>query len=139
MRLKIYFFALIGIAFISSCKKADLGSLKTPSKTALSATDSADVYAVGYTYASTKFIQVAAYWKNGVIHKISDSTGNAYLEAVAAHDTDVIMAGTQEHPDNSAYTAFYYRNGQKVVLSDNAFVGMTQCIALSKCGCETYI
>lgn len=133
MKSKLYLLAAaIGMIASSSCKKLDSKPITQPKKM------DTDVYAVGYTYTSNGYTQIASYWKNGILNKVSDSTGNAYLKAIAAHDTDVVMDGTQEHA-NFTQTAFYYRNGQTMVLSDNAFVGGGQSVAFSPCGCDVYI
>ncbi|MFI5160284.1 MAG: hypothetical protein ACHQHN_03360 [Sphingobacteriales bacterium] len=135
-------FYLMGIAIsvitISSCKKFDGGSLVKPSLANSSGADT-DVYAAGYINAANGPYTVPTYWKNGVIHKLADSSNGAMARCVAVRDSDVLIAVTTEHLDNSAYTAVYYWDGHRGVLADKAFVGGSHCATFSACGCDYYI
>jgi hypothetical protein len=127
------------IITISSCKKLEpLSASNKPLVPHVVSSDT-DVYVAGYVYASNNTWTVPAYWKNGVLHKMADSSNGAGAESVVVHDTDVLVAATIEHQDNSAFTAVYYRNGQRVELADKAFVGMSHCAIFTDCGCDFYI
>jgi hypothetical protein len=139
MNLKFYFFlVVIGMIAISSCKKLEPLSL-TSKPVTLSGTIDTDVYVAGVVYAADGTTQIASFWKNGKLHKLSDSTSNASAQSVAVHDTDVLISGTIDHVKTNSYTAVYYRNGKTVVLADNASVGMAQSMFITGCGCDFYV
>ena len=140
MKAKLYFSVIaIGIIAISSCKKLEPLNANNKPVIPHGLSPDTDVYAAGYVYASNNIWTVPTYWKNGVIHKLADSADGAAAESVALHDTDVLIAVTTEHLDNSAFTAFYYRNGHKGLLADKAFVGGNHCATFSSCGCDFYV
>ncbi len=140
MRSNLYFSVIvIGIIAVSSCKKLDSGSSVKPSTLTHSSVPDTDVYVSGYVIGPSGRGQIAAYWKNSMLTKLPDSANNAAAESIAVHDSDVLIAATIEHQDNSAYTAVYYRNGHRNVLADKAFVGMSHCAVFSACGCDFYI
>lgn len=140
MKSKIYLLLVaIGIITTNSCKKLEPLNANDKVVTPLGSLPDTDVYAGGYVYATNNIWTVPTYWKNGTIHKLADSSNGAVAASIAVHDTDVVIAVTTEHQDNSAYTAVFYRNGHRFVLADKAFVGMSHCATFSQCGCDFYI
>jgi hypothetical protein len=59
-----------------------------------------------------------------------------WASAIAVKDTDVYVSGTITNPDGSN-SAAYWKNGQMVVLDNNA--QPSRGIAISPCGCDLYI
>jgi len=138
MKTKLYLSVLaICIIAISSCKKFDGGNTVVPSTLSHSGTSGPDVYVAGYYYAKNGKT-VAVYWKNGLLHKLSDSTLNAAGEAIALHDTDVYVSGTQTEA-NGSLTAVYWINGHKVILDHNAGAAAGEGIVVTECGCDVYV
>jgi len=140
MKSKIYLLiAAAGIVAASSCKKFDTTSLGNKSINSLNAKADTDVYVVGEAAPQNWPGGYAAYWKNGVRTALTDTTsglvGSASAAGIAIHDTDVYITGMTFTSGKT--TAVYWRNGQKIVLADNASVGGN--IAISSCGCDVYI
>ncbi len=110
MRFKLYVFLfLMTIIAINSCKKNN-----PPSPSPKPEIDNADVYVAG-NIISTNGKSIAAYWKNGVIVKLTDSTSNSFGKAILVNGGDVYVAG-YEMIGNSPF-AVYWKNGVKNVLS----------------------
>ena len=129
MKSKLYLLAVaIGMIALSSCKKFDNKPITKPKKI------DTDVYVSGILFTKNGN-SVAAYWKNGIIHKLTDSSTNDWATAIAVKDSDVYVTGTITNPDGSN-SAAYWKNGQMVVLDNNA---QPTRIALSPCGCDFYI
>lgn len=101
--MKTRYAVIIAIAiFFIACKKG--GQSIFPSK-------NADVYIAGSVKAQNGNY-VAAYWKNGVITKLTDSLSDAFANNIAVNGTDVYVTGSV---DNKGAT--YWKNGSPVVLS----------------------
>jgi len=143
MDLKKIPLILIGIIFISSCKKdahtpAPIAAKFDQLTLSRSHRDTAaDVYVAGLYYSLTGKT-VAVYWRNGVIHRLTDSTTNVVGEAIAVYGNDVYVSGSVTNADNSN-TAVYWRNGVMHTLQHNALAANGQGIAISENGHDIYI
>jgi len=140
MKADLYLSAIvIGMIALSSCKKAELDSASSklgPQSLLSSKKDtSADVYVAGFVNSTSIPLTVAAYWKNGILHKLCDSSVDSRATSIAVQDSDVLIATTNVH--NNDFVAGYYRNGNRVVLADKAFTGLSHCAVFS--GSDFYI
>jgi uncharacterized membrane protein len=84
-----------------------------------------DVYVAGYVRAQNGHY-VAAYWKNGVITKLSDSTLMSEASAIIVKDSDVYVAGISSSPTQGNTTVTYWKNGVATRLPIAADLGMSQ-------------
>lgn len=78
------------------------------------AINGSDVYAAGFITGANNSA-VAAYWKNGVVTKLSLVTVNANAMAIAVNGTDVYVAGYILDPNNNP-TATLWKNGVATTL-----------------------
>lgn len=115
MRLKIHpVLLLIAVSAIMSCKKSNNPSPTPPAPTVKMDTD---VYVVGNT-GTKSGKQVAAYWKNGVVTKLADSTHISLGYGIAIDGNDIYVSGTTLD-DNYNSTAVYWKNGVIHTLSQS--------------------
>jgi glutamate synthase domain-containing protein 3 len=118
--MKAKYSIIIAIAIFSiACKKSDQS---------ISPSQNADVYIAGSVKAQNGYY-VAAYWKNGVITKLTDSLSDAFGNNIAVSGTDVYVTGSI---DNKGAT--YWKNGKSVTLSSS---GKTFAIAVA--GNDVYV
>lgn len=112
MKFKIYsILFLIAVFAITSCKK----SATTNPTPIISAKMDTDIYVVGNT-GTKNGKQVAAYWKNGIITKLGDSTQVSDGYAIAIDGNDIYVAGILVD-DSYNLTAVYWKNGIMHTLS----------------------
>ena len=78
------------------------------------AINGSDIYATGFITGANNSA-VAAYWKNGVVTKLSSATVNANAMAIAVNGTDVYVAGYILDPNNNP-TATLWKNGVATTL-----------------------
>jgi hypothetical protein len=107
---KLIFLAFIATFALSSCSKKS-----TPNPT----TKAPVVYVIGNIRALAGY-SVAAYWKNGVLIALTDTTNEfmtSYVTGIAVKDTDVYMSGTI----NSQ--AVYWKNGKVVNVGGPGSIG----------------
>src|SRR5579862_3184406 len=120
MKFKTYSFLLIAFLAITACKKS---STPTPPK-------NIDVYVAGNIYPVSGIYpgSIAAYWKNGLITKLTDSSSNADAEAIVVSNGDVYVAGyTTALSGNERAT--YWKNGKEIHLSDGTTFAVASSIA----------
>ena len=72
-----------------------------------------DVYVAGWE--SNEGRTIAKYWKNGVGVSLTDTTINSFASSIAVVGNDVYISGAEY---NDISSAVYWKNGQKVVLSN---------------------
>ncbi len=111
MNFKYPYLFLALIAFsLTACKKlSDSGKnlVKAP----------INVYVAGKVLAQNGNI-VAAYWKNGVLTKVQDTSYNSAAESITVVGSDVYMVGY--YLDAGVNKPIYWKNGRPVILaSDN--------------------
>jgi hypothetical protein len=130
MKTKYCYIAIIMLFTITACKKSQnpdpTGSTGTTGTTGTTGSTGAtgstgstgttgttstgpDVYASGYIKAVNGY-NVAAYWKNGVIQKLSDSTSNCWAYGMAVSNGDIYIAGILQ-TNSSSYNVVYWKNG----------------------------
>jgi len=107
IRMKFKIYLILFLIAVSACKK---GNSLTPKPE----TNLADVYAAGNIVA-TNGKSVAAYWKNGVVTKLTDSSSHAFAKSILVNGSDVYVAGYEMV--NNIQNATYWKNGVKNVLS----------------------
>jgi hypothetical protein len=120
-----YWLILVALFAITSCKKSDPATptdnpVVTGTVGATGTTGSAgpDVYVSGGIRAANGFI-VAAYWKNGVLHKLTDSTTNCYAYGIAVAGNDVYIQGQLGGLYGElGKTIVYWKNGVMVKVGD---------------------
>jgi hypothetical protein len=111
------------ILFFNSCKKSG-GDSSGPT-----------VYAAGY-WGNTRY-SVAAYWVNGRLVSLTDTTQYGIAVAICASGNDVYAAGTVGALANtSSNVATYWKNGQAVQLGAPG-VSSAQAIAVE--GADVYV
>ncbi len=111
MKTKLLPLILAGLMFcIVACKKAGLSTANNAS-----ANKSVDVYVAGFVDGQNN---KAAYWKNGVITKLTDSPSFAIARGVAVQGGDVYVAGTVTSFALSTNNAVYWKNGVANTLAD---------------------
>lgn len=114
-----FFAALFAVA---SCKKSN-----TPNPTpGLPQKKDTDVYVVGDIVAKNGK-QIAVYWKNGVLVKLTDSSQNSFALAIAISGNDVYISGSLGAP-------VYWKNG---VVNGLPAGASTKSIAVS--GTDIYL
>ena len=122
MKAKSSFYLLFIILFpILSCKKDKSPGPKTEGQV--------DVYLAGYVQAKNGRY-VAAYWKNGVITKLTDSVSDSFGNNIVVNGTDVYVTGSVDTKG-----ATYWKNGKPVILTTTS--GITNAIAIS--GSDVYV
>src|SRR5690606_8037664 len=72
-----------------------------------------DVHVAGYTTESASSLDVATYWKNGVITKLTGGSRHAYALDVAVNAGDVYIVGYENNSQN-ILVATYWKNGTAV-------------------------
>lgn len=122
MNLKRCLFLLIITALtISACKKAAV----TPGNPIIPIPPTAkmdtDVYVVG-DIATKNGKQIAVYWKNGVLTKLTDSLQSSFGYAIAINGNDIYVSGTVDD-ENYKTTAVYWKNGVMNMLSASLLDG----------------
>jgi hypothetical protein len=138
MKIKNYCYVFIITLFtITACKKTDTstpagtngptgttgatgttGSTGSTGVTGSTGTTSngPDVYVSGYIKAVNGY-NVAVYWKNGVIKKLTDSTSNCQAYGITVSNGDVYVVGilqtipNSNDPSSSTYNVAYWKNG----------------------------
>ncbi len=113
MRLKIYpVLLLIAVSAITSCKK---GNSPKPTSPVTTVKMDTDIYVVGSTGTKNGKV-IAAYWKNGAITKLGDSTYSSVSYGMAIDGNDVYISGWLLD-GNYKSTAVYWKNGVIYTLS----------------------
>jgi hypothetical protein len=114
---------LIALIMFNSCKKSG-GNSSGPT-----------VYAAGY-WGNTRY-SVAAYWVNGRLVSLTDTTQYAIAVAICASGNDVYAAGVVGALTNSSSNvATYWKNGQAVHLGTPGLSG-AEAIAVE--GADVYV
>lgn len=98
-----------GFMSLVSCKKGASENPKTPSS-------NADVCVVGSVTASNG-VTVAAYWKNGSLVKVGDSTSISFANSIVVNGSDVYVGGAST-TQSSQTVATYWKNGVATKLTD---------------------
>lgn len=120
----------IAAATLFSCKKAEK---LTPVKAGQ--TTPADVYVAG-TVLAANGNTIAAYWKNGALVKLGDSTINSYAHYILVSGTDIYVAGGS-YTSTTHDKAIYWHNGIATELTDGTIQCYIAGLALS--GSNLYI
>src|SRR5476651_771030 len=96
-----YFLIILPIVclFITSCKKHG----EKPAAVVV------DIYNAGYIRAANGHA-VAAYWKNGTLVRLGDSTINTMANAIAVDGNDIYVAGNMTNSEQIT-TAVIWKNG----------------------------
>ena len=112
---------LIALA-ITSCKKSNT---PTPAK-------QVDVYVAGGIQALSTInnANIACYWKNGSIVKLSDSLTAALATGITIDQNDVYVAGYHLQASNGNAKAVYWKNGKEVALTDGTAWATANAIAV---------
>jgi hypothetical protein len=80
------------------------------------------VYVAGYSFDSdNSSVQVAEYWKDGVLASLTDATGNSSISAIDVVGQDVYLAGVIG--DAKTTYAAYWKNGAVVKLTGETTYG----------------
>jgi len=122
---------------IASCKKSNIH----PHVHATTIDTAVDVYAAGYistTNGSGGISEVAAYWKNGVITRLTDSLSFSEATGIAVSGSDVYVVGyvtSLTNPGNE--NAVLWKNGVATMLSPDSTSSMATCVALM--GSDVYV
>lgn len=95
-----------------------------------------DVYIAGMVRASN-YNYIAVYWKDGIMHKLTDSTFSSDANSIAVKDGDIYVSGTIEQPNFFERSAIYWKNGIATRLSGVEYASSANCIALE--GNDVYI
>lgn len=125
-------FAVMPLLMVSACKKSNTPA---PAKTT-----SVDVYIAGSTETTDISLSqnsIAAYWKNGIITKVSDSTINAGAYAITVVGTDIYVAGYISTSLTSNHIAVYWKNGVMTKLTDGSTFAYANSIAVQ--GANVYV
>lgn len=106
MKIKNYFLlCLVAMMAVTACKKS--GTPPPPIKI------DTDVYVMGQIKVGTN--DVVAYWKNGVLTKLSDTTKNCEpIGKIFVNGSDVYAAGFY---DSTRRVPLYWKNGKETRLS----------------------
>ena len=106
----------------TSCKKSNT---PTPAK-------QVDVYVAGGIQAVNTInnANIACYWKNGSIVKLSDSLTAALASGITIDHNDVYVAGYHLQASSGNAKAVYWKNGQEIVLTDGTAWATANAIAV---------
>jgi len=134
-------YLLFGIALLSisftACKKAGLH----PTTHDAVVDTAVDVYAAGYITTSNGMggtAEVAAYWKNGVLTRLTDSLSFAEATGIAVNGSDVYVVGYTSSPSNQFNeNAVLWKNGVATMLSPDSAYSEATCIGLM--GTDVYV
>ena len=123
--MKVLHFVLAAglIAFAAtSCKKSNT---PTPAK-------QVDVYVAGGIQAVNTLnnANIACYWKNGSIVKLSDSLTAALSTGIAIDQNDVYVAGYHLQASSGNAKAVYWKNGKEITLTDGTAWATANAIAV---------
>lgn len=125
-------FAVVLLLVASACKKSNTPG---PSKAT-----SLDVYIAGSTQTTDIGLSqnsIAAYWKNGIITKVSDSTLNAGAYAIAVNGSDIYVVGYISTSLTTNHIAVYWKNGVMTKLTDGSTFAYANSIAVK--GSTVYV
>src|ERR1700754_5098805 len=104
------FFALV----LSACQKSgtnpDPSSKPSQPPPTIPPHTGPDIYVAGYITAQNGH-PVAAYWKNGILTKLSDSTLVSQASAIIVQGSDIYVAGISSSANQSNTTVTYWKNG----------------------------
>lgn len=107
---------------------ANSSHISTANAIALSGSD---VYVVGNYQNPVSNINIACYWKNGVITPLTDGSNPAYANAVAINGTDVYIVGSIGYANTNPHNkAVYWKNGVMTTLSNNGVNSVAKCIVI---------
>jgi hypothetical protein len=117
-----YHLILLSIAclLLASCKKHG----EKPSGPA------SDIYIAGYVTAANGHT-VAAYWKNGTLVRLGDSTLNTMANAIAVDGNDIYVAGNI-HKISQVGIAVIWKNGVPTELTDGTSDADARSISISQ-------
>ncbi|HZX59341.1 MAG TPA: hypothetical protein VFE54_11470 [Mucilaginibacter sp.] len=107
----------IACLFIASCKKHG----ERPAVVV-------DIYSAGYIRANAHL--VAAYWKNGTLVRLGDSTVNTMANAIAVNGNDIYVAGSITNSEQIT-TAVIWKNGVATKLTDGTSNADARAITIS--------
>ena len=115
----------IAFLFMASCKKHGERPAVAPV---------VDIYSAGYIRANAHI--VAAYWKNGTLVRLADSTVNTMANAIAVNGNDIYVAGSITNSEQIT-TAVIWKNGVATKLTDGTSNADARAITISggKCLC----
>jgi len=122
---------IIAFAALTACKKTETKQDTTVTPPVVTPPivkpTGTDIYVTG-TITTAKNVTVAAYWKNGVVHLLADSTLYSFTNAIAVKDTDVYIVGMVDN------VATYWKNGVP-----NHLPNCTEANAITISGQDVYI
>ncbi len=115
-------FASLLVLSVISCKK---NTAPTPAK-------QVDVYIAGGIQAANTLnnANIACYWKNGSIVKLSDSLTAALGTSIAIDHSDIYVAGYHLQAGTNNAVAAYWKNGKEVDLTDGTLWAAANAIAV---------
>ncbi len=105
--------------FVASCKKHGEKPAVVPV---------ADIYSAGYIRANAHI--VAAYWKNGTLVRLGDSTISTMANAIAVDGNDIYVAGNMTNSEQIT-TAVIWKNGVATKLTDGSSNADARAITIS--------
>ena len=118
--LLVIFFALA----VAGCKKSETKPTP-PLITPTPPHTGPDVYVAGYVIALNGH-PVAAYWKNGVITKLADSTLVSEASSIIVVGSDIYVAGISSASNQANTTVTYWKNGVATRMPVIADLGISQ-------------
>jgi len=128
MKTKKILLIVIALLAVTACKKSNQAT--GPTKTTV------DVYVVGYAIAGNG-AEIAVYWKNGKIIRLSDSLSNSRAYGIAVQGNDVYAVGYTHDATYSVVKAIYWKNGVGTFLDGGPRSSSATSIALQ--GSDVYI
>jgi len=135
MKKTFYYLTFVAFAFcLAACKKSSIH----PTNDQKNNDTTVDVYIGGYIDApkGNGITQVAAYWKNGAITVLGDTTAMTIVKGIAVSGSDVYVAAT-EYTFNGGEYAVVWKNGVATRLSPDAAEAEVTSIAVQ--GSDVYV
>jgi uncharacterized membrane protein len=96
-----------------------------------------DIYIAGEEMTANG-VYVAAYWKNGIAHNLTDGSTNSFARAIAINGDDIYVAGYIKAA-GGGYLAAYWKNGVIKMLNDNPAGSYSAAYAITVNGNDVYI
>ncbi|MEO6819333.1 MAG: hypothetical protein ABI266_06555 [Ginsengibacter sp.] len=94
-----------------------------------------NVYVAGNIYQGNK--DVAVYWKNGVLTKLTNGTNDAYATSIIVNESDVYVAGFENNGVGDITVAKYWKNGIAITLTDGTNFAVANSIVIR--GSDIYV
>ncbi|HZY34994.1 MAG TPA: hypothetical protein VFE53_00005 [Mucilaginibacter sp.] len=123
--------------YVAACKKTNIH----PHIPVTAADTAVNVYTAGYITTGNGLggvTEIAAYWKNGVITRLTDSLSFSEATGIAVSGNDVYVVGWVTSLTNlSVENAVLWKNGVATMLSPDSTSSEARCIALQ--GTDVYV